>query len=349
MPNPYITNNRKSPISGPKAYIDGGEKNKSSFAQKVEKAKSYTPTISRPAGSGSLASAIKDKKNRHQASAAPASGGTVIGGTTQAPETEVSSSYTGSSYSGGVSDLSDYLRQQQAAATEAALAGLKGAYEKNARLYDDQRRQLAPMYAAQRNALAADVAQRRRDYDERALASGLNTGTAGQADLARSSVLTQGMANIGEAEADALAQIDLARSQLQAEYENAIAQQKAEDSAALMKMLYEEAVRVQNARMAEAQAAARSYSAGGSGSGGRGGRGSGGGSATQMGAYPGKTGRAFNINLVHVPGYGEVSYNDAETLEKNGYIKLRGVDKNGEPVFAKTTKKNYTNPIRMTR
>lgn len=349
MPNPYITKNSKIPISGPKAYIDGGEKKKSSFAQQVEKAKSYTPTTSRPAGSGSLASAIKDKKNMYQANAGPVFGGTVIGGATQAPETTAASGYTGSSYSGGVSDLSDYLRRQQAAATEAALAGLKGAYEKNAMLYDDQRRQLAPMYAAQRNALAADVAQRRRDYDERALASGLNTGTAGQADLARSSVLTQGMANIGEAEADALAQIDLARSQLQAEYENAIAQQKAEDSAALMKMLYEEAVRVQNARMAEAQAAARSYSAGGSGSGGRGGRGSGGGSTTQTGAYPGKTGRAFNINLVHVPGYGQVSYSDAETLEKNGYIKLQGVDKNGEPVFTKTTKKNYTNPIRMTR
>lgn len=346
MPNPYITKNSKIPISGPKAYIDGGEKKKSSFAQQVAKAKSYTPRTSRPAGSGSLASAIKDKKNMYQANAVPDSNGTVIGGTTQAPETTVASGYTGSSYSGGVSDLSDYLRQQQAAATEAALAGLKGAYEKNALLYDDQRRQLAPMYAAQRNALAADVAQRRRDYDERALASGLNTGTAGQADLARSSVLTQGMANIGEAEADALAQIDLARSQLQAEYENAIAQQKAEDSAALMKMLYEEAVRVQNARMAEAQAAARSYSAGGSGGGKRN---SGGSSTTQAGAYPGKTGRSFNINLVHVPGYGEVSYNDAETLEKNGYIKLQGVDKNGEPVFTKTTKKNYTDPIRMTR
>lgn len=346
MPNPYITKNSKIPISGPKAYIDGGEKKKSSFAQQVAKAKSYTPRTSRPAGSGSLASAIKDKQNMYQANAAPASGGTAIGGATQAPETTVASGYTGSSYSGGVSDLSDYLRQQQASATEAALAGLKGAYEKNARLYDDQRRQLAPMYAAQRNALAADVAQRRRDYDERAMASGLNTGTAGQADLARSSVLTQGMANIGEAEADALAQIDLARSQLQAEYENAIAQQKAEDSAALMKMLYEEAVRVQNARMAEAQAAARSYSAGGSSSGGRG---SGGSSTTQTGAYPSKTGRTFNINLVHVPGYGEVSYSDAETLEKNGYIKLQGVDKNGEPVFAKTTKKNYTDPIRMTR
>lgn len=152
-------------------------------------------------------------------------------------------------YSGGVSDLSDYLRQQQAAQTEAALAALKGAYDKNVLLYDAQRGKLPALYSAQRNQLASDVAQSRRAYDERALASGLNTGTAGQADLARSSVMNQGMADIGQAEADALAEIDLARSQLQAEYENAIAQQKAQDGAALLERLYEEAVRQDNARM----------------------------------------------------------------------------------------------------
>ncbi len=152
-------------------------------------------------------------------------------------------------YSGGVSDLSDYLRQQQAAQTEAALAALKGAYDKNVLLYDAQRGKLPVLYNAQRNQLASDVAQSRRAYDERALASGLNTGAAGQADLARSSVMNQGMADIGQAEADALAEIDLARSQLQAEYENAIAQQKAQDGAALLERLYEEAVRQDNARM----------------------------------------------------------------------------------------------------
>lgn len=152
-------------------------------------------------------------------------------------------------YSGGVSDLSDYLRRQQAAQTEAALAALKGAYDKNVLLYDAQRGKLPALYNAQRNQLASDVAQSRRAYDERALASGLNTGTAGQADLARSSVMNQGMADIGQAEADALAEIDLARSQLQAEYENAIAQQKAQDGAALLERLYEEAVRQDNARM----------------------------------------------------------------------------------------------------
>ena len=163
----------------------------------------------------------------------------------------------GGEYSGGVTDLSDYLRQQQQAATEAALAALKSAYDKNSLLYSHQRSQLSPLSDAQRNQLASDVARARRAYDERALSSGLNTGTAGQADLARSSVMQQGMADIGQAEADALAEIDLARAQLQAEYENAIAQKKAEDGAALLEQLYKEAVRQDNARMS--QAATPSY------------------------------------------------------------------------------------------
>ena len=163
----------------------------------------------------------------------------------------------GGEYSGGVTDLSDYLRQQQQAATEAALAALKSAYDKNSLLYSHQRSQLSPLYDAQRNQLASDVARARRAYDERALSSGLNTGTAGQADLARSSVMQQGMADIGQAEADALAENDLARAQLQAEYENAIAQKKAEDGAALLEQLYKEAVRQDNARMS--QAATPSY------------------------------------------------------------------------------------------
>lgn len=163
----------------------------------------------------------------------------------------------GGEYSGGVTDLSDYLRQQQQAATEAALAALKSAYDKNSLLYSHQRSQLSPLYDAQRNQLASDVARARRAYDERALSSGLNTGTAGQAELARSSVMQQGMADIGQAEADALAEIDLARAQLQAEYENAIAQKKAEDGAALLEQLYKEAVRQDNARMN--QAATPSY------------------------------------------------------------------------------------------
>ena len=37
-----------------------------------------------------------------------------------------------------------------------------------------------------------------------------------------------------------------------------------------------------------------------------------------------------------------------ERLEKQGYIIMQGRDKNGNPVYARSTKKNYNNPVKMT-
>ena len=272
--------------------------------------------------------------------------GTKSGGTASAASGE-------STYSGGITDLSDYLRRQQAAATEAALAKLKGAYEKNAQLYDAQREQLPALYAQQRNQLAAETAQSQRSFDERALASGLNTGASGQAALARSSVMQQGMANIGRAEADALAEIELAKNQLRAEYENAVAQQEAQDSASLMERLYEEAVRQQNARLAAAKTAASG--AGASETAGAEGTSSlvqalqnAFSSRTSSAGNTYRTGSAGGNQLVSVPGYGQISYDDAEMLEQRGLIKLRGVDSAGNPVYTKTATA-ATGPLALSR
>lgn len=97
-----------------------------------------------------------------------------------------------------------------------------------------------------------------------------------------------------------------------------------------------------NERLAAAQKAALAaarLAARGSGSGG------GANSTIDTGKYYTKP----STNRVSVPNYGEVSFEDAETLEKKGLIKLLGVNKKGEPVFAPTTKKNYRNPVKLTR
>lgn len=81
-------------------------------------------------------------------------------------------------------------------------------------------------------------------------------------------------------------------------------------------------------------------------------RGSGGGGGDRVQASTGDTGKYYtkpSTNRVSVPNYGQVSFEDAETLEKKGLIKLLGVNKKGEPVFAPTTKKNYRNPVKLTR
>lgn len=99
-----------------------------------------------------------------------------------------------------------------------------------------------------------------------------------------------------------------------------------------------------NERLAAAQKAALEaarLAARGSGSGGGGGANS----TIDTGKYYTKP----STNRVSVPNYGQVSFEDAETLEKKGLIKLLGVNKKGEPVFAPTTKKNFRDPVKLTR
>ena len=89
-----------------------------------------------------------------------------------------------------------------------------------------------------------------------------------------------------------------------------------------------------------AAAAARSGYGSGSSSGksGRTGKSTGAGAA----AYEGVGG-----NRVYVPGYGDVTYEDAERLEQEGYIVLQGTDSRGWPIYARSTRKNINKPTRM--
>ena len=92
-----------------------------------------------------------------------------------------------------------------------------------------------------------------------------------------------------------------------------------------------------------AAAAARSgYGSGGSGSSsGKSGR-TGKSTGTGAAAYEGVGG-----NRVYVPGYGDVTYEDAERLEQEGYIVLQGTDSRGRPIYARSTRKNINKPTRM--
>ena len=119
--------------------------------------------------------------------------------------------------------------------------------------------------------MAATNALEKQAFDERANAMGLNTGTSGQAQLARSSLYQRDLAGIGAAEANAMADLDLQRAQRQAEYEAAMVEAKAKSDAALNSALYAEMVRQQELAAAQAAAAAKAAtttkSSGGSGGG----------------------------------------------------------------------------------
>ena len=153
-------------------------------------------------------------------------------------------------------DLTEYLKQLYAAQVEAQLAGLKGAYEKSVAGYDAQLEQLPRVYDEARNKLAAQDAIARKSFDERAAANGLNSGTGGQVELARSSAFRRDLAGLDQAQAEAVSGLELEKTNLKAQYESALAQAEAEGNAALASALYEELVRVQGLQRDDAQQAA---------------------------------------------------------------------------------------------
>lgn len=168
-----------------------------------------------------------------------------------------------------MADLSNYLKQQYASALESELAGLENAYKQATATMDRTAQAIPQEYETKRNTVAATNALEKQAFDERANAMGLNTGTSGQAQLARSSVYQRDLAGIGAAEANAMADLDLQRAQRQAEYEAAMVEAKAKSDAALNSALYAEMVRQQE--LAAAQAAAAAKAAGGGDNGGGGG------------------------------------------------------------------------------
>lgn len=155
-----------------------------------------------------------------------------------------------------VYDLSPLLREQQRQQTEAALADLKNAYTKNMAQYNAAEKQLPQIYDANRNAAAAQDAIARKNFQERAVDTGLNTGTSGQAELARQSAYRKALAGIDSDEAKARADLDLARQNLTADYQAAMAKARASGDANLLGSLYSEMTRVQNLDRADAQQAA---------------------------------------------------------------------------------------------
>lgn len=175
-------------------------------------------------------------------------GGTVIisGGGSSQPS-------GGNSYE--ASDLSDYLKELYAQNTAAQLAALKSTYEQNAADLRANAEQIPETYQTARNETAAQNEQERRAFQEYGIANGLNTGTSGQAELARSSVLQGNLAEISGREADALAENALEQERLAIAYRNAIDQAEASGNSALAEALYQEYVRQDQAAQDAAAAA----------------------------------------------------------------------------------------------
>ncbi len=179
-------------------------------------------------------------------------------GTNVVPGTPLPASWSGGGTSGGGKsyDKSAYLAQQHASRIEAELAGLKSAYDTSVQGYDAASEKLPAIYQQAKNQAAAQNAMEKRAFDERAAAGGLGSGTNAQAQLAMSSVYQAQLAAHDRELAQKQSDIQLEKAKLQAEYEAAISQARAEGNANLANALYQEMIRVQGLNREDEQIAA---------------------------------------------------------------------------------------------
>ncbi|MCI2106900.1 MAG: hypothetical protein LKK00_09340 [Intestinimonas sp.] len=171
------------------------------------------------------------------------SGGSSSGGGSSAD----SASYYQGSTAYQPNDYSSYVKDLYSAKTDAALAALKSAYDDNVADVDAAEAKLTPTYQAARNKTAATSDLEKQNFQEYANARGLNSGTSGQAELARSTTLQGNLNDINTQEADARSDLELQRTKLASEYNTAIAQAKANGDYELANALYTEKTRVDNA------------------------------------------------------------------------------------------------------
>ena len=152
-----------------------------------------------------------------------------------------------------VNDLSDYLRDMYRQQMQANLSALEGAYNANVTRMQRQGELIPQKYDAMRNLAAAQNELSRRNFGEYAAARGLNTGTSGQAELARSAELQRNLADLGAQEAEASGNLESELTALEQQYNAAVAQAQASGNADLANALYQELVRRQSAAAAQAE------------------------------------------------------------------------------------------------
>ncbi len=151
------------------------------------------------------------------------------------------------------SDQSDYLEKMAAAYLEQQKEALKQAYESNLSELQAEQDKLGVNYQAARNQEAASSALSRQRWNETASAYGLNSGTAGQAQLSYANRLQSDLSALQAAESAANAEIERQRTNLSKEYQSAMTQAQAENDYRLFEQLYQEAVRLDQALQQQSQ------------------------------------------------------------------------------------------------
>lgn len=150
----------------------------------------------------------------------------------------------------------DAVNRLYDARREAALAALRSAFEANSSTLEAQRAEIPGVFQTQRNAAAAQSEQAGRSFNEYAAASGLNSGTGGQAALARSNRLQGDLSALGQQEAAEQRKLESQLAQLKVQYQNDIASAIANGEYERAAALLEEYRRAEESAVTTAQAQA---------------------------------------------------------------------------------------------
>lgn len=146
-----------------------------------------------------------------------------------------------------VQDYSEYLHKLTDAKKRKSKAALQAAYENSLASVDAAAAGLEGEYRRAKNDAAAQSAREERQFHEYAAAHGLNSGTAGQAKLARSLTLQSDLNALDRDERAAQAGLEGERAAGRREYEAGLAAAEAEAEADLAESLYQEQVRREKA------------------------------------------------------------------------------------------------------
>lgn len=138
----------------------------------------------------------------------------------------------------------DYINAMYDANEQRRRAALEAEYTANVGSLDSQAANIPVQYQNAANAAGAQAAINQAAFNERAAASGLNTGAAGQAALAQNNALLAQMSTIRQKQAEAMNDVESQRVSLQTQYQKAIADAIAANEADRAAALYNEAKRV---------------------------------------------------------------------------------------------------------
>ena len=146
----------------------------------------------------------------------PATPTTPTAGTGATGGAQTNQGLLGSGYNTARTDAINQIYDAQRKAREEEL---KAAYEKSRSEYQAARDKIAPEYQKQANDLSVQYERNRQNFNNQAAATGINSGTASQAALARGGEYQRDFGNLRTAEANATAEADRQMANLTAEYQ----------------------------------------------------------------------------------------------------------------------------------